>query len=81
MSNNFIFISGLWFSEGFEMDDPISFYTQKILFLIFLITVTKCLTEVAGGQRGNLLWIMASALACAVEIPHILEDQNAESLC
>lgn len=29
MSNNFIFISGLWFREGFEMDDPISFYTQK----------------------------------------------------
>lgn len=33
MSNNFIFISGLWFSEGFEMDDPISFYTQKNIIL------------------------------------------------
>lgn len=40
---------------------------EKILFLTFLITVTNSLTEVAGGGM-DLLWIMASVLACAVEI-------------
>lgn len=47
---------------------------EKVLFLTSLITVTNCLTEVAGGGR-DLLWIMASVLECSVEILHILEDQ------
>lgn len=74
MSNTFIFISGLWFSGGFEKDYSISFYTWENIILDISHHCDKLSHRSSWRGQGSTLDYGFSPGMCSGDL-HILEDQ------